>query len=123
LWGLRRAQPTIPSGFVSSADDRRHRFAYLTLFAQSGQALLWAEAPETADFVSAGCRLIPHVPVCSRGSHPWRANPDLPFVPAGGSSMQPSTPLAFVGTLLVALVAVLALLFPFVERLTQLSTE
>ncbi len=37
--------------------------------------------------------------------------------------MQPSTPLAFVGTLLVALVAVLALLFPFVERLTQFSTQ
>jgi len=37
--------------------------------------------------------------------------------------MQPSTPLAFVGTFFVALVALLALLFPFVERLSQLSTE
>ena len=37
--------------------------------------------------------------------------------------MQPSTPLAFVCTFLVALVALLALVFPFVERLTQLSTE
>ena len=37
--------------------------------------------------------------------------------------MQPSTPLAFVGTFLVAIVALLALLIPFLERVTQLSTE
>ena len=37
--------------------------------------------------------------------------------------MQPSSPLAFVGTFLVALVALLALLFPVIERITQLSTE
>ena len=37
--------------------------------------------------------------------------------------MQPSTPLAFVGTFLVAIVALLVLLIPFIERVTQLSTE
>ena len=39
------------------------------------------------------------------------------------STMQPSSPLAFVGTFLVALLALLALLIPVIERVTQLSTE
>ena len=37
--------------------------------------------------------------------------------------MQPSSPLAFVGTFLVALLALLALLIPVIERVTQLSAE
>jgi hypothetical protein len=37
--------------------------------------------------------------------------------------MQPSFPLAFVGTFLVALLALLALLIPLIERVTQLCTE
>ena len=39
------------------------------------------------------------------------------------STMQPSSPLAFVGTFLVALLALLALVIPLIERVTQLSTE
>jgi hypothetical protein len=37
--------------------------------------------------------------------------------------MQSSSPLAFVGTFLVALLALLALLIPLIERVAQLSTE
>ena len=39
------------------------------------------------------------------------------------STMQSSSPLAFVGTFLVALLALLALLIPLIERVAQLSTE
>ena len=55
-----------------------------------------------------------------------RAGTGIPTVRSSQSevsSMQPSSPLAFVGTFLVALLALLALLIPVIERVTQLTTE
>ena len=61
--------------------------------------------------------------VCREGNQDLERESDSPFVPAGGLLDAAIFPLAFVGTFLVALLALLALLFPVIERITQLSTE
>ena len=61
--------------------------------------------------------------VCREGNRTRNGNPTVRSSQSEVSTMQPSSPLAFVGTFLVALLALLALLIPVIERVTQLATE